>query len=424
MENDQRTKAHQALLNLFSSATGFPIGLFETKEGQTVGLFSAGSLERFEEHCRLIQSFPGGKEACDHDQCHRAKTAFVDGEYKLTCCHAGIWNQASPVRINGDVQAVFLYGETLIDDIDNMQITLEHHQQAVKTLNLSLEDSKQLHNALNKVKKKSLEKLEESRGLLAEIEAVLFGFVDEEQRQLRNLEKAVHELQTRLQAIISLAENMVTGSYSLKSSNLRQESGRMLNKAEALATIVNNLGEFQQEYQFKLTKVRPIISRAWSIYEDEAKDRHIKLKINLEKVNDTEPELDLSPRHMEWAINNLIHNAIKYSFTGSADRIRFVEILGRKERDYYIISVSNYGIGIKKDEIEKGLIFKDGYQGELTRGENRTGSGKGLTFVKRVIDRHKGTIEVDSKPAGEKNESQNGQPHLNVITISLPLKQG
>ena len=48
------------------------------------------------------------------------------------------------------------------------------------------------------------------------------------------------------------------------------------------------------------------------------------------------------------------------------------------------------GIGIKNDELEKGLIFKDGYQGELTHGENRTGPGKGLTFVKRVIDRHKG----------------------------------
>jgi len=304
-----------------------------------------------------------------------------------------------------------------------MQTTLEHHQQTVKTLSLSPEDAKQLNNTLNKVKKNSLAKIEESRSLLSEIEAVLFGLIDEEQKQLRNLEKAVHELQTRLQAIISLSENMVTGSFSLKSSSLRQEAGRMLNKAEAMATIVNNLGEFQQEYQFKLTKVRPIFSRAWSVYEDEAKDRRIKLKINLEKVNDADPELDLSPRHIEWAINNLIHNAIKYSFTGSADRIRFVEIIGRNEQDYYVFSVSNYGIGIKKVEIENGLIFQDGYQGELTRGEHRTGSGKGLTFVKRVIDRHKGKIHVDSIPVGELSEMKTTQPHLNIITISLPYKQ-
>lgn len=423
MESDQRTKAHQALLNLFSTATGYPIGLFKTKEDQTTGLLSAGSLERFEEHCKLIQSFPGGKDACDLDQCHRAKQASIDGDPKLTCCHAGIWNQASPVKINGYVEAVFLYGETLIDDPDYMQTTFDHHLKAVKALKLSNEDARRLYDALNKVKRSSLRKLEENRNVLSDIEVVLFGIADEEQKQLRNLEKAVHELQTRLQAIFSLAENMVTGSYSKKSSDLRQEAARMLSKAEGLATIVNNLGEFQEEYQFKPTKLRPIFSRAWSIYEDEAKDRNIKLRINLEKISDSDPVLELSPRHIEWAINNLIHNAIKYSFTGGVDRVRFVEITGYIEKENYIFSISNYGIGIKKFEIEKGLIFIDGYQGDLTHGEHRTGSGKGLTFVKKVIDRHRGKIMVESKLASENGESQYGQPHLNVITISLPLKQ-
>lgn len=422
MESDQRTQARQALLNLFSSLTGFPIGLFETKEGQTKGLFSIGSLERFEEHCRLIQSFPGGLEACNQDQCHRAKTAFTNGEKRLTCCHAGIWNLASPVKMNGDIRAVFLYGETLIDSPDHMQTTFDHHLQAIKDLRLSSEEAKKLYDSLNKVKSSSLERLDESQKFLADIEMVLFGLVDEEEKQLRSLEKAVHELQTRLQAIISLSENMVTGSFSIKSSNLRQEAGRMLSKAEALATIVNNLGEFQQEYRFRRTKLRPIFSRAWSIYEDEAKDRHIKLKIDLEKINDSEPELDLSPRHIEWAINNLVHNAIKYSYTGSSDRPRYVEITGHREDENYVFSIKNFGIGIKRFEIEQGLIFNDGYQGELTHGEHRTGSGKGLTFVKGVVDRHTGNIIVESIPPEERDErTRGGSPHLNIFTISLPL---
>lgn len=422
MENNQRKNAYLALLNLFSSATGYPIGLFEIRNGQIIGLFSAGSLERFEEHCKLIQSFPGGKKACDNDQCYRAQLAFDDGKEKLTCCYAGIWNQVYPVKINDEVQAVFLYGETLIDDTTYMQTTLERHLEAAKTLNLSPEDAKQLYNALNKVKTNSIIKLSQHRDLLSEIEAILFSIVHEEQKQLQNMEKAIHELQTRLQAIISLSENMVTGSLSQKSNSLRQEAGRMLSKAEALATLVNNLGEYQQHYHFTPTKLRPIFSRAWGIYEDEAKDRNIKIKITLENINNNEPELELSPRHMEWAINNLIHNAIKYSFTGSADRIRFINIVGHCEQDRYIFSISNYGVGIKRFEIEKGLIFQDGYQGELTRGEQRTGSGKGLVFVKRVIDRHNGKIEISSNPLGE-NEVNKHQPYLTTITIFLPIKQ-
>lgn len=90
----------------------------------------------------MIRSFPGGKKACDNDQCHRAKQAYVDGEPKLTCCHAGIWNQASPIKVNGHVEGVFLYGETLIDDPDYMQTTFDHHLRAVKALKLSNEDAK------------------------------------------------------------------------------------------------------------------------------------------------------------------------------------------------------------------------------------------------------------------------------------------
>jgi len=104
------------------------------------------------------------------------------------------------------------------------------------------------------------------------------------------------------------------------------------------------------------------------------------------------------------------------------NRERRVEVEGSQNDLYYQIKITNYGIGILSDEIEKGLIFTDGYQGELTHGENRTGSGKGLTFVKRVIDRHHGKIHVESIPMGN-HEDIYGQPYLNTFTIELPISQ-
>ena len=95
---------------------------------------------------------------------------------------------------------------------------------------------------------------------------------------------------------------------------------------------------------------------------------------------------------------------------------------GAPEGEFYRISVSNYGVGIEQYEIDDGSIFKDGYQGVLTQGENRTGSGKGLSFVKRVIDRHHGTIKADSAKMGSKHEFF-GEPHLTTFTIRLPITQ-
>ena len=79
-------------------------------------------------------------------------------------------------------------------------------------------------------------------------------------------------------------------------------------------------------------------------------------------------------------------------------------------------------VQISPDEINDELIFEDGYQGELTHHEQRTGSGKGLFFVKQVIDKHHGKIFVKSKIQSDSQE-QEGQPHLNTFIIHLPYIQ-
>jgi len=231
--------------------------------------------------------------------------------------------------------------------------------------------------------------------------------------------KIVHELQIRLQVVISLSENLALEVNTLESKDIGERANDILNSVLALSTVVGNLGQNSEYYSFRKEKIDSLLREAIQIFQTEAKERNIEFRIKL----DESPQIEISHYHLQLAINNLIHNAIKYSFAGNTDRSRVVEITGHNEQDHYVFSISNYGIGIKNEEIVKGLIFQDGYQGELTRGEHRTGSGMGLTVAKRVIDRHKGKIEVESKPVGEKNELKIGQPYLNKISVSLPINQ-
>ena len=85
--------------------------------------------------------------------------------------------------------------------------------------------------------------------------------------------------------------------------------------------------------------------------------------------------------------------------------------------------LENYGVGILPREVDEGLIFLDGYQGELTQGEYRTGSGKGLYFTKRVIERHSGEVKVVSTPKGDEARGPEGQPHLTQLVVLLPFAQ-
>ncbi len=61
-----------------------------------------------------------------------------------------------------------------------------------------------------------------------------------------------------------------------------------------------------------------------------------------------------------------------------------------------MIVIKDFGIGIRKEEIDK--VFERFYRGgdELTRKVK--GSGLGLTLVKQIVEVHNGNIDVESEP--------------------------
>ncbi|MEM7250133.1 MAG: CHASE2 domain-containing protein [Pseudomonadota bacterium] len=92
---------------------------------------------------------------------------------------------------------------------------------------------------------------------------------------------------------------------------------------------------------------------------------------------------------IERAIVNLLNNAIKYSDSGSSVRLT----VGVGESKRLFCRVSDTGAGIAEDDV--GKLFERFERLSEYRGKQR-GSGLGLTFVKAVVDRHQGAIEVDS----------------------------
>ena len=94
--------------------------------------------------------------------------------------------------------------------------------------------------------------------------------------------------------------------------------------------------------------------------------------------------------YLRLCLINLLENAIKYASTP------VIDISTRIESNFFCIDVKDNGIGIATEHQKK--IFDRFYR--ITDGElhNSKGFGLGLNFVKKVIDTHKGRIEVNSKP--------------------------
>ena len=93
---------------------------------------------------------------------------------------------------------------------------------------------------------------------------------------------------------------------------------------------------------------------------------------------------------LEQVLGNLLENAVKYSPEGS-------EILVSVEtRDGQVVtSVSDRGIGIPTDELNQ--VFERFHRGRQVSSTNYGGLGLGLYITKQIVERHGGTISVESK---------------------------
>ena len=95
--------------------------------------------------------------------------------------------------------------------------------------------------------------------------------------------------------------------------------------------------------------------------------------------------------HFSNIVSNLLDNAIKYS-AGQAE----VEIEARQEGGAFILSVRDHGIGIPKDKLAH--VFDKFYRVPTGNLHPVKGYGLGLYYVKTMVERHGGTVEVESEP--------------------------
>jgi two-component system, sensor histidine kinase and response regulator len=126
------------------------------------------------------------------------------------------------------------------------------------------------------------------------------------------------------------------------------------------------------------------------------------VSINLDVRSDVIIMAD--PDDIEIVLNNLISNAVKYNKIGGKAEIT----IDSSDNDAILI-ISDTGIGITKNDTEN--LFTEFVRIKNEKTRNISGSGLGLSIVKKVVELYHGTIKIDSTPdVGT------------VFTIRLPKK--
>lgn len=112
------------------------------------------------------------------------------------------------------------------------------------------------------------------------------------------------------------------------------------------------------------------------------------------------------PDELDKMVQNLITNAVKYSPAGGT-----VTLTCSRDRDDAVLVCQDEGIGIAQDE--QARLFDEFFRSSDPAARQRPGTGLGLAIVRQVVDRHRGSVTVDSElGAGS------------TFTVRLPCRAG
>jgi signal transduction histidine kinase len=132
--------------------------------------------------------------------------------------------------------------------------------------------------------------------------------------------------------------------------------------------------------------VGELVQSAMSYVQARAEERGIKISSQVTGAGD----ITGARVYLEETIANLLANAVKYSKPGGQ-----VVISTEDGGDSVLIRIRDEGIGIPRSELHK--VFDEFYRASNAREVERDGTGLGLSMAKQVVERHGGSIGVDSE---------------------------
>lgn len=211
--------------------------------------------------------------------------------------------------------------------------------------------------------------------------------------QKKFISSVSHELRTPLTTIIGytdmLTRRQVVDQTILNRSlsTINREGHRLLRLVDDLLT-VNQLE--RPEFEFKKTNVDIHALLLDVIEQMQIKASQSEIEINY-KSDNALPDILGDYDRLQQLFINILHNAIKYSDKGD-----IIDVVSTAEDEDVVISIRDYGVGIS--ELEKDKIFNAFYRVEedRARSEGEGGAGLGLHLVKQIVEKHNGTISVDS----------------------------
>jgi len=222
-----------------------------------------------------------------------------------------------------------------------------------------------------------------------------------------------HELRTPLNSILGFSQLLIDGMTGGELNDKHKHFIENIhNSGNFLLTLINDILDLSKieagkiELNIEKIPLQNTIEETLTLIKEKA----MKHRINIKK--EFEPGLDLidaDKQRLKQILFNLLSNAVKFSKEEGGT----VTITTRKVDDNVQISVSDTGIGIKPENMEK--LFQKFEQLEKGISQKYGGTGLGLAISKQLVEQHRGKIWAQSKY---------GEGSTFTFTLPIEIKQG
>ena len=240
----------------------------------------------------------------------------------------------------------------------------------------------------------------DTKKLNNKLEIALKKAEDASLAKTRFLNNMSHDIRTPMNAILGYAQLM---EEELKEKDLPETSDhleKLQQSGNLLLSIINNVLDMariesgKMEIDENYGRIEDIRQTLFEIFGDEAKKKNIALHYT---INVEHEHILTDTTKVKEIFVNILSNAIKYTLSGGSVMINIDELVC-DESGYMMVRtrVSDTGIGMSQDYLTK--IFDAFTRERNTTKSKITGSGLGMSIVKRYVDLLGGTIDVESEP--------------------------
>ncbi len=198
---------------------------------------------------------------------------------------------------------------------------------------------------------------------------------------------ASHDLQEPLRMISSYVALLEKRNKEKFDSDSKEFVEFALDGASRMKQLINDLLHYSRigtkGKPFEETTVENILTKT-------IKNLEVKIKeVNAKITHDSLPSIIADESQMIQLFQNLIGNALKFC----SDRTPEIHISVKKEQDNWVFGVHDNGIGISPKDADRVFqIFQ-----KLHSRKEYQGTGIGLAVCKKIVERHKGNIWIESE---------------------------